>query len=253
MQAFFSAAPDVPNGVGFVPFGWFHLGWLLAVAALCGVFLRYGTGWSAQRSVCVRKIATAAMAGSEIVRLVILALGGSLNRGVLPLHLCSMAVWLCLLHAWRGWDWTGQTLYGLCLPGACAALLFPDWTGYPPQNYFCLHSFAIHGATVVYIVTQGAVGAIVPRRAAWYKPLLFLGAVLPPVYVLDRVWNVNYCFLLRPSHGSPLELLGRLGTGWYLPAYLAGMAALIALMLAAGQWWSERKREKKPKKNPEIS
>lgn len=235
MQAFFSAVPDVPNGVGFVPFGWFHLGWLLTVAALCVVFLRYGTGWLAQRSVRVRKIATAAMAGSEIFRLVILALGGNLNRGVLPLHLCSMAVWLCLLHAWFGWDWAGQTLYSLCLPGACAAMLFPDWTSYPPQNYFCLHSFAIHGAAVLYIVTQTAGGRIAPRVSAWYKPALFLGVVLPPVYVLDRIWNVNYCFLLGPSPGSPLELLGRLGKEWYLPSYVAGMMVLIWGMLAAGE------------------
>lgn len=235
MQAFFSAAPDVPNGVGFVPFGWFHLGWLLAVAALCVVFLRYGAGWLTRRSVHVRKIATAAMAGSEIVRLVILALGGNLNRGVLPLHLCSMAVWLCLLHAWFGWDWAGQTLYSLCLPGACAALLFPDWVSFPPQNYFCLHSFAIHGATVLYIVAQTAGRRIAPRVSAWYKPALFLGVVLPIVYLLDRVWNVNYCFLLGPSPGSPLELLGRLGRGWYLPSYVGGMLVLIWGMLAAGE------------------
>ena len=235
MQAFFSAVSDGSNGAGFVPFGWFHLGWMAAVAALCVGVTRYGTGGTAQSSVRVRKIVTAAMAGSEIVRLVILAMGGNLNRGVLPLHLCSMAVWLCLLHAWFGWDWTGQTLYSLCLPGACAALLFPDWTSFPPQNYFCLHSFAIHGATVVYIVTQTTGGRIAPRVSAWYKPTLFLGIVLPPVYVLDRVWNVNYCFLLGPSPDSPLELLGRLGKGWYLPSYVGGMLVLIWGMLAAGE------------------
>lgn len=235
MQAFFSATPDALNGAGFVPFGWFHLGWLLAVAALCMVSLRYGTGWSVQRSARIRRIATAAMAGSEILRLVILALGGNLNRGVLPLHLCSMAVWLCLLHAWFGWDWAGQTLYSLCLPGACAALLFPDWVSFPPQNYFCLHSFAIHSATVVYIVAQTAGGRIAPRVSAWYKPALFLGIVLPIVYGVDRVWNVNYCFLLKPSPGSPLELLGRLGRGWYLPSYVGGMLALVWGILAAGE------------------
>lgn len=253
MGAFFSAQPAAQGAAGFSAFGWFHLGWLLAVAALSGGSMRRAKRWSARKQRRRNQMWSAAMAGSEILRLAILTLGGNGIRGMLPLHLCSMAVWLCVLHAWYGWDWTGQTLYSVSLPGACAALLFPDWSGYTPQNYFCLHSFAIHGAAVGYIVTQIGAGTIVPRLSAWYKPVLFLGAVLPPIYLLDRAWNVNYCFLLGPSPGSPLMLLGRLGAGGYLPAYLAGLLALIGSMLAAGQRAERKRREKKPKKNPETS
>ncbi len=240
MAAWLSAFAQAQNG--FCRFGGYHLAWVAAITALCIGAMRYAPCWTERTQRCAARGWTAAMAGSEMMRLAVLAAGGALHRGVLPLHLCSMAVWLCLLHAWTRWSWVGQTLYALCLPGVCAALLFPDWVMLPPWNYFCLHSFAIHGATAVYITAQTAAGVIRPRRAAWYQPALFLCAVLPVVYGMDRVWNVNYFFLLRPSSGSPLVWLGQWGKNWYLPSYAAGMLVLIWLMLTVGERTDRHRR-----------
>ncbi len=248
METFFAFEADLPDGAGFSRFGLFHLAWLAAETVLCVLAARCVPRWKAATRRMVGRIGAVWMAGSELVRIAVLQSGGHWGRTVLPLHLCSMAVWLCLAHAWRGWDWVGQTLYALCLPGACAALLFPDWVIYPPGNYFCLHSFAIHAGTVLYIVAQTADGAIFPRRDACWKPVLFLCAVVPPVYWVDRRMEVNYCFLLQAAPGSPLVLLEKLGAPWYLPGYAAMILAVIGLMLAGAQYIRDF-AQKKQKKN----
>ena len=112
--------------------------------------MRYRTGWDfptlvryiyygwacARGSYCCSSIIISDgedgifLVGLEVYRIAVLALIGKMSLYQLPLHLCSMAGFLCCLHAFFKWDWLGQVLYTLCLPGTVLALLFPDWVRY---------------------------------------------------------------------------------------------------------------------------
>ena len=87
--------------------------------------------------------------------------------GRLPLHLCAMAVYICVLHAVRGGALTGQFLYAFCMPGAAFALFFPDWRCYPALSFMTLAGFMGHTLIVAYVLMQVCAGDIVPdiRRA----------------------------------------------------------------------------------------
>ncbi|MDO5549513.1 MAG: YwaF family protein [Eubacteriales bacterium] len=242
MADFFLFQTELPPDVGFRLFGRFHLA-LLLLLGLLSCCTRYARAWSSSTQTAFSHTLTGIMALSELVRLSVLAVTGNLTVSVLPLHLCSLAVWLCVIYARCPIGWIGQTLYTLCLPGALSALLFPDWTFYPPWNYFCLHGFFIHAATVLWVLVQLQTGRIRPTWKAVYQPIAFLGALVPFLLWFNRKFHTNYLFVCNASPGSPLVLLGAFPLG-YLCGYLLLLLCLILVMLSV---WSLSHLRKKPR------
>ncbi len=235
LKYFFTYGSELPADVGFPMFGTAHLVWLLLGAAATLFFaLRYRRSGGASRR-RQDKAAACFLVGLIAVRSIYLILIRQMNVWELPLHLCSLAGFLCLWHAYRGRGWLGQTLYAICLPGTLAALLFPDWVYYPPVHFITIEGFLFHFGVVVYVVFQLISGRIRPDfRKAW-TVFAFLLVAVPPVYLFDRHFGTNYMFVNYPSPGSPLELFAaRFGDPGYLLPYAALVAAIVLLMELPG-------------------
>ena len=155
---------------------------------------------------------------------------GELSVNAIPLHLCAMAVYLCLLHSIFRTDWLGQVLYVLCLPGAWCALIFPDWAGTPFFSYPSLHSFIEHGLIVIYIIMQTASGRIKPRLSKIWKPVVFLCAAVPAAAIANGILGTNFMFINYPAPGSPLEFLAALAGGSHA-VYLILFALLAFIVM----------------------
>lgn len=243
MERFFAGEQDLPAGAGWQLFGPEHLSALAVVLAvsvlLCVCYRRL----PAKRRRRWRKTIACGNVGLELLRDVILAINGSFGIDYLPLHLCSMALFICLWDAFRPGDATHQILYGLCLPGAVGALLFPNWTAYPPTNFRFWVGFAGHILVVTYVVMQLSAGDFRPApRSAW-KCAAFLLAVAPPVYLFDRVFDLNYLFINWPSPGSPLEWFAAwLGNPGYLLPYAVLIFGICALMYLP-YWRADRAKK----------
>ena len=168
--------------------------------------------------------------GLELLRAGLLALHGEYNIGRLPLHLCSMAVYIIVLHALRGGRGVGQFLYAFCMPGAVVAILFPDWSYYPALSFMTLSGFAIHTLIVAYVLMQTVGGDIQPdiRKLPFCLGIMLLIAL--PVYIFDRVTDTNYMFLNWPAENSPLEWFSFLGRPGYLLGYIPMIAAVWVLL-----------------------
>ncbi len=220
-----------PDG-GFGLFSAAHLAVLCGIILLCAVcIIRLRRSSAAtQRRAALLLSGTALLL--EIIRVSVFCITGCMNIGLLPLHLCGLAVYLCVIFSWIPADWLGQTLYALCLPGACAALLFPDWSCYALSSFVSVTSFAIHTSVVLYILLQTACGAIRPRLRAIYKPIAFLCVVVPPIALFNRTFGTNYMFLQTPSAGSPLVLLYELAGERYI-GYLLLYAIVIGIVMTA--------------------
>ena len=61
-----------------------------------------------------------------------------------PLHLCSINIFVCVINSIKRDDLTSEILYALCVPGASLALLMPTWTNLPFWNFMSLHSNSVH-------------------------------------------------------------------------------------------------------------
>lgn len=235
MLYFFTYETDLPKDVGFSLFGVTHLCWIggivLGVIVLTALFYQQPAYRYQKISRWLALITCLLIAAEKVL----LALTGHLNVESLPLHLCELAPFLYLLFSWRNWDWLGQVIYTLCLPGALAALLFPDWSAYPQWNFMNLNSFLVHALLILFPILQLAAHTIRPRLSAIWKPLLFLLFVAPPIWFFNQAYGTNYFFLNTGSPHSPLSLLLSItGPTWYLPAY--ALLAVVVMVLLLLPW-----------------
>lgn len=239
---FFAFEPNLPVNGGFTLFGTIHLSILAACAVCCLVyFRRFSRKERSVQETKARRLAVS-MVALEALRLLFLALIRSLSVYELPLHLCGIAGFLCLLHAFTGKDWIGQTLYVLCLPGTMMALVFPDWTQYPAFGFISLQSFVFHSLIVLYCACQLKHGAIKPRLSHIWKPALFLCVTLPLIYLFNIAFGTNYFFINEPSKGSPLSwMAGYLGVPGYDLGYAAMAAVVVLAMYGASALFNRKK------------
>ena len=208
-----------------------HLRWLAIAAALAallclGYCRLHGRGRRA-----LRIAVGCAILLCELLKDGNLLRFGVFDRWYLPLHLCGLAVFFCFYHCLRPGKTVGNFLYSTCAPGALFALLFPDWTAYPPFAYHSIVAFVVHALIVAYPLMQVCGGDLKPE--ARYLPRCFgiLIALAVPVYIFNRRFGTNYMFLSWPSPGSPLEWFADLlGNPGYLLGYLPMAAAVWGLL-----------------------
>jgi hypothetical integral membrane protein (TIGR02206 family) len=230
LKYFFTYEDRIPAGEGFSMFGWQHFLWLFLLAAAGRLFYLNYRKQDPERKKRMTLLIAEGLVSLELIRILMLIVTGAFSVYELPLHLCSMSGFICLYDALRKNTWSGQTLYSLCLPGTVSALVFPDWTVYPPVHFITIQGFLFHAGIVLYVLCRMESGDIRPDIRKIGKPFLFLLVTVPPIYVFDRIFQANYFFVNVPSPDSPLSVMaGFLG----VPGYLFGYAVLVALVVSA--------------------
>lgn len=218
----------------FTHFGPEHLGMLalIAAAAVTGLLLLRRSGRKAAlRTALV--LSVAAVAG-ELLQDVLLLREGYSVPNILPLHLCNLGLFVNLLASLtRGKvrAFFAEVSAVLILPGSIGALLFPDWTYRPFWSPVSMLCFFTHALTVfvplVFLVMKEVK---VSFKHFWY-PYLFLAAVTPPVYLINRKFGVNYLFLMYPTKDSPLEWIFSITGEKFYPAGLIVLVSGLLLII----------------------
>ena len=144
-------------------FGPLHLAWLAGAAlfAAACVFL-YRKSVPARRR-HIRWLFAALLLADEAFKVACLLAGGNYRASYLPLHLCSINIFLIALHALCPSRLLDNFLYAICIPAALAALLFPTWVSLPAANFMHLHSFTVHILLASYPIMLTAGGDIRPQ------------------------------------------------------------------------------------------
>jgi len=217
-----TAAP----GSGFPMYGRAHLLFLAGiVVGIALLTLLYYYLPAKSRMKLLRATAAAIFLSEAIRQASFLILLPAYPIAQLPLHMCGLAIFIEIAHAIKPNKTTGEILYALCLPGALAALLFPNWTMYPLQSYQAIQSFVVHGLHMAFVIMPLVSSDIKPGYANLWRPALFLAVFVPPVYFLNKLWSTNFFFVNAGSPGSPLEfLINHMGS----PAFLIGYAGILA-------------------------
>lgn len=232
MMRFFDYTANTIAGPGFARFSPPHFIWLLFGGAIVTAACAFYSKQSVTRRRGLALVTASLALAIELTRTGLLLSRGLYDEGRLPLHLCTMSVYLCFIHALRPDAGLGQFLYAFSLPGAAFALLFPDWADYPAWHFVTLSSFMLHFLLVLYPLMQALAGDIRPdiRRLPCCLGLMLCLAL--PIYVLNKLLDTNYMFLNWPPAGSPLELFAALGRPGYLLAYLPlGLGAWAILYM----------------------
>lgn len=227
---------------GFETFGPEHLLWLVILAAAGTVLYRTASVRNGRKGTDLKERVMLAAAVLPVLGRGLPAVY-EIRKGIygpdsLPLHVCSMAGYGCLLHyilsrrAHRSFPVLSELLFFPGLPGALLAILFPGWGWCAPFSFLSICEFLGHGGIVLYVLLRLRDGGICPSLKRAWIPVLFCAVYAAVMIPFDRMTGMNYGFLLLPSPDSPLSGIAALtgnGIGYY-----AGYALLVLGVMAAG-------------------
>lgn len=158
-----------------------------------------------------------------------LQIGGNFNWDYLPLHLCSINIFLIALYAWKPSRLLDNFLYFICIPAATAALLFPTWTSLPAANFMFWHSTSVHILLAAYPIMLFSGGDIRPSVRYMGKCFLLLLAMAVPIYCVNLLLDTNFMFLMYAPDGNPLAWF-RDHVGYHWIGFPVLLVAVFALM-----------------------
>lgn len=231
MKYFLETVDTVEAGVGFQQFGSLHFAWLSLFAVttiICCIWYRKLGAIGRNRwkiTIAVLLIA------DELFKVVMLIVGNRYTAGYLPLHLCSINIFLIALHSLKPGKVLGGYLYTVGIPGAVAALLFPSWTELPLMNFMHIHSFTVHILLALFPIVLAVSGELSPRIKMVPKYLLLLLVMAIPIYGINLLLDTNFMFLMKAESGNPLYLFEQMW-GNHLLGFPVIIAGVIVVMYA---------------------
>lgn len=206
MQYFLDTTGTIPPNVGFNHYDSLHIAWLIFAAVFIGaVSLIYRKQDNVQRAK-TRKILAALLIADELWKMFWLTVGHRYELQYLPLHLCSINIFIIAYHCFRPNKTLDNFLYTVCIPGALAALLFPSWAALPFANFMHLHSFTVHTLLVAYPVVLLVNGDIKPDIRQLPKSLGLLICFGLIALLFNIAFDENFMFLMYAEPGNPLYL-----------------------------------------------
>lgn len=225
MEYFLETVDTIIDGVGFNYFGPLHLAWIagfVVFAIFMSVLYRKSDEKKRDK---IRKIMAACIVFDEIWKMFFLTIGGNYTFDYLPLHLCSINIFIIAYHVFKPNKTLDNFLYGACIPGALAALLAPTWTELPILNFMHLHSFTVHILLATYPIMLVAGGDIVPDIKQLPKVILFALCMAVPIYFVNLALDTNFMFLMYAEAGNPLIFFEPLGS------HLIGIPVIYAVVV----------------------
>ncbi|MBE6810186.1 MAG: hypothetical protein E7521_03905 [Ruminococcaceae bacterium] len=207
---FLDTVETIKDGAGFALFGTTHLIWIGAfIIAAISLSLIYRNLSPKARNVMRIAVASLILL-DEVWKWVFLFIGNRYEHSYLPLHLCSINVFLVAFHIFRQPKVVNNFLYAICVPAGIIALLTPSWTALPPANFMHIHSFTIHILLAVYPLMLVAGGDIKPEVKMAPKCLLLLLCMGVIVLGVNFLCDTNFMFLMRTDDISFLVLFENL-------------------------------------------
>ncbi len=171
----------------------------------------------------------------EVLKIAVLSAHGRMDIGHLPIHLCSIAIYMYPVIAFTRSGIVRETFSEISmitlLPAAVCAIVFPDWSMYPIINFYSLHSFVWHTLQVIFPILCLSMGWCKPSIRHIWRNHVFMIICAGIILIFDHAYNCNYWFMIRPVRGTPLQFIyDRFGTGMYLPALAMTVTAVNVLM-----------------------
>ena len=223
VEHFLDTIETIGEGYGFPLFGARHLITLAVFLAFtAGSCILYGRADKAGRGK-MRKLFAILLLADELFKHICLFAGGNFNWTYLPLHLCSINIFLIAVHAWRPNKTLDNYLYFICIPAAVAALLFPTWTSLPAANFMFLHSTSVHILLACYPVMLFFAGDIRPEMKALGRCVLLLVCMAVPIVAINLLLDTNFMFLMYAPSGNPLAWFAQ-----HCGSHLIGFPVLLA-------------------------
>lgn len=230
---FFVAENSIPEGVGFKLYDKTHLCWLGLFIVLCVISTIIYKKLNNKHKNIMRIVIATIVFTMETIKNCVAAAIGDFGIGHFPFHLCGINVLLITFCIFKRNKTVENFLYYIGIPGAMLALLTPDWTKMPCNNFFHIHSFVIHMFLVLYPFILVTSGDLKPDFKSMPKCILLLIGFAIPAFVLNIIFDQNFMFLMNTSGVGFLQLFEDIfgAHQWAFPILLPIVMLIMSLPL----------------------
>lgn len=222
----------VDHGVGtFELFGPAHLASLAVVGLIATGLIRYGSEIPKARRVVMRRTFAALLALNEMSWHVWAASTDQyVIQRMLPLHLCSVMVWVSVIALLTNTRKLYPLLYFLGVAGGVQALITPDAESFGFPHFRFLQTMIAHGGVFLAGIYVVAVEDYRPSREIVWRLFVGLNVYAFFVAVVNSLIGSNYLFVSgKPESASLIDLMPE--WPWYIL-----ILELLALLLLVALW-----------------
>ena len=125
-------------------------------------------------------------------------------KDFLPLHLCNISYFICILVLLRKKQWMFEWTLLLALPSALNALITPELI-WGSSSWHVFEYYFMHGSLIFVPLYLMFVMNFKLRISSWWKTFLRAQLVFLIVFSLNLILGANYMFLLsKPLVNNPL-------------------------------------------------
>ena len=127
-------------------------------------------------------------------------------KDFLPLHLCSISYFICILVLLNKKQWMYEWTLLLAMPSALNALITPELI-WGSNNWHIFEYYFIHGILILVPFYLTFVMKYKLRIFSWWKTFLRAQIAFVIVFLLNLMLDTNYMFLLsKPLVNNPLVI-----------------------------------------------
>ena len=102
---------------------------------------------------------------------------------------------------------------------------------YPWLNFYCLHTFILHGLIIAFFVWLFMSSEVVPNYKGLWQGALFMFLFSIPIYFLDGAFHVNYMFIgMRSDVGILAKLWDAIVPNYGRPGFYLVFMLIMAVV-----------------------
>ncbi|MFQ5577227.1 MAG: TIGR02206 family membrane protein [Anaerolineae bacterium] len=228
------------HGQPFELFGAAHLA-ALAVVALLTLYLLHFRRWAGEpaRRAFRYGLAAVLLVDEAVWHWWHWAIGRWTVQELLPLHLCSLFVFLCAIMLLNKSYAIFEFAYFLGIGGAMQALITPDAGIYGFPHFRFFQVFVSHGGIVIAAVYMTLVEGYRPTWKSLGRVAVGANLYMLAIGVVNYFLGSNYLFIARkPYTPSLLDVLGP--WPWYILS-MEGIGLALCLLLYLPFYLKDRK------------
>ncbi|MBR5120985.1 MAG: TIGR02206 family membrane protein [Oscillospiraceae bacterium] len=215
--------------LGFEHFDETHIILLIIATAIIGACTYLFSKLGVHGRTVMLNVISVLMVADELVKHIGNLALDSWTVHYLPLHLCSVNIFICVAYTITKNKSLSKLLYCFGAPGAFLALLLPSWTNQPVLNFMHLHSYTIHILLLLFPILLVVDGY---RPTIKDVPKCFMCIVIYaiPLYFINKLLDTDFLFI-NGAKKTPFEdIVKVIGDPWYVPLMLILFGILALLM-----------------------
>jgi hypothetical integral membrane protein (TIGR02206 family) len=230
MERYFDLVYDGPP---FELFGPAHLFALAVITLCCFSFFYFRKVWGERERKIVRWVFAIAILVNETSLHVWSAYWGIWDiQTMLPLHMCTVTIWLSAYMLVSGNYAIYEMVYFLGLGGAMQAVLTPaDAAAYNFPHYRLMQTFIAHGLLINIAVYMTVVEGFRPTVNSFKRIFLWTNVYMVVIFFVNLAIGSNYLFVAaKPAFPTLLDMLAP--WPWYiLELEVIGFAVFFVLYI----------------------